>query len=381
MKVKKYIAPSMNEAMNKVRVDLGDEAVILNSKLVYSGGFLGLFKKKNIEVIAAVDPNTVKTPIEAKGRLEQVERQPKKAFDSIQPIPEKTSIMEKEMEELKNMILKLSSQSMPEMNQYPEDIRIILSHLYTQEIEGQIVSELGEVLLHKWRETKDPVTREQINAWTQTKLLEEISSVEFGGISYTKKFINVIGPTGVGKTTTLAKIAANAVLNNRKKIAFITTDTYRIAAIEQLKTYGNLLNVPVEVVYKLADFKQAVEKFKEYDLIFIDTAGRNYQDEKYVKELREVIDFDSQMETFLVLTMTAKQRDLENMINQFKAIPIDKFIFTKLDETSSYGMMINLIKKYEIGGAYLTMGQDVPDDIVEADQNKIIDYVIKGNQP
>ncbi|RDI47440.1 flagellar biosynthesis protein FlhF [Falsibacillus pallidus] len=381
MKVKKYIAPSMNEAMNKVRLDLGDEAVILNSKLVYSGGFLGLFKKKNIEVIAAVDPNTATTPIEAKGRLEKVERRPKKADQAIQPTPEKTSIMEKEMEELKNMILKLSSQSMPEINQYPEDIRIILSQLYTQEIEGEIVSKLGDSLLHNWRETKDAVTRERIIEWTKVKLMEEISSVEFGGISYTKKFINVIGPTGVGKTTTLAKIAANAVLNNKKKIAFITTDTYRIAAIEQLKTYGNLLNVPVEVVYKLADFKQAVEKFKDYDLIFIDTAGRNYQDEKYVKELREVIDFDSEMETFLVLTMTAKQRDLENMINQFKTIPIDKFIFTKLDETSSYGMMINLIKKYEIGGAYLTMGQDVPDDIVEADPIRIIDYVIEGNRP
>ena len=165
----------------------------------------------------------------------------------------------------------------------------------------------------------------------------------FGGVSFTKKYINVVGPTGVGKTTTLAKIAAECILKYKKRVAFITTDTYRIAAIEQLKTYANILNVPLEVCYNLNDFQQATRQFESYDMVFIDTAGRNFRNQKYVEDLRNIIDYNQDMETFLVLSLTAKQIDMEDIYKQFSLISIDKMIFTKADETSTYGAMFNII--------------------------------------
>ena len=106
-------------------------------------------------------------------------------------------------------------------------------------------------------------------------------------MGFNKKYINIVGPTGVGKTTTLAKVAAETMLNQRKKVAFITTDTYRIAAIDQLKTYAKILNIPIEVAYNLEDFKRAADRFSHYDIVFIDTAGRNFRNEQYVKDLEK----------------------------------------------------------------------------------------------
>ncbi len=174
-----------------------------------------------------------------------------------------------------------------------------------------------------------------------------------GGLTYEKKYINVLGPTGVGKTTTIAKMAARSVLEKKKKIGFITTDTYRIAAIEQLKTYAGLLQAPVEIVYNAEDYENAIKKLDYLDIIFIDTAGRNYKEAKYVNDLQRLINFSEQAESFLVVSLTAKERDIESIIEQFNKIPIEKFIFTKLDETNSIGTMFNLMIKYNKGTCLL----------------------------
>lgn len=199
----------------------------------------------------------------------------------------------------------------------------------------------------------------------------------FGEISLAKKYINVIVPTGVGKTTTLAKIAANIILRQQKSVGFITTDTYRIGAIEQLKTYANILDVPLEVCYSLEDFEHATKKLEECDVILIDTAGRNFRNKKYVEDLMQVVDYKREMETLLVLSMTAKQDDLEEIYQQFSAIKIDAFVFTKLDETSSYGAMINLIVACKKGAAYITTGQNVPDDIVPATPEELVNKLFE----
>ncbi|RKJ07476.1 flagellar biosynthesis protein FlhF, partial [Butyricicoccus sp. 1XD8-22] len=181
-----------------------------------------------------------------------------------------------------------------------------------------------------------------------------------------KKYINVFGPTGVGKTTTIAKMAARSVLEKKKRIGFITTDTYRIAAIEQLKIYANLLQAPIEIVYNAQDYERAVQKMENVDLVFIDTAGRNYKEGKYVSDIKELIDFRDMSESFLVLSLTSKEKDMEIIIEQFNDVPIEKFIFTKIDETNSIGTIFNLMIKYNKGLAYYTDGQEVPEDIQEA---------------
>src|SRR5690606_1884729 len=140
-----------------------------------------------------------------------------------------------------------------------------------------------------------------------------------------KKFINFVGPTGVGKTTTIAKLAAQAVLKENKKVAFITTDTYRIAAIDQLKTYAELLQVPLEIIYEDKDFSIAIEKFRNYDLVFIDTAGRNYRDKKYIDDLKKLFGKKNAIHTYLVLSLSMKEEDMFTVAENFLDFHFDQF--------------------------------------------------------
>ena len=276
------------------------------------------------------------------------------------------------------MISTLNSKN--QFEKFTDIVQEILLYLKKQEVNDSTLFHLGEYLEERINldsfstDPKDEWAHKEVNRFLQDYLL----GIDSGGMSYKKKYINVIGPTGVGKTTTLAKMAAEAVIEKRMKIAFITTDTYRIAAIEQLKTYAGLLNVPVEVVYKMDDFKKAIEKFQDYDHVFIDTAGRNFREKKYVDDLKEIIDFKHQMETYLVLSLTSKEQDMREIISQFASVGIDRFIFTKLDETSSYGSMINVMTEVKIGAAYVTTGQDVPEDIIEMNDDEIAHLLMKG---
>ena len=154
-------------------------------------------------------------------------------------------------------------------------------------------------------------------------------------------------------------------------MAFITTDTYRIAAIEQLKTYARILNVPLEVAYNVDDYKAAIAKLSDYDVILVDTAGRNFRDSKYITQLTNLIDEVPGIFTYLVLAITVKPKDLHDVFEQFKQIPLKEVIFTKVDETTQYGSMLSITLLNNIGIAYLTNGQDVPDDLIKPDPTSI----------
>lgn len=373
MKVKKYVAQNMAEAMKQIRQELGDEAVILNSKVTHTGGWLGLFKKKKLEVIAALDMERKpsKVFVKEKKREQHPQHPNQKSFESNKNLHE-------EINEIKRMVQDITINQPIQMQNYPEPIQIFCEKLYSQDLNMNIIHSLGDVLLKQWRSSQMDPSVQEISEWAKKHFTEILSQYDNGGSNVRKKYINLVGPTGVGKTTTLAKIAAGEVINNRKKIAFITTDTYRIAAIEQLKTYANLLNVPVEVVYKLEDFQKAVKKYEDYDHVFIDTAGRNYREMKYIEELQKLIDFKQDIETFLTLSMTMKERDIQEIIKNFEILSIDKFIFTKLDETSTYGTIVNIMVQNKKGVAYLTYGQDVPDDVEVGSSQAIIKHLFEG---
>lgn len=387
MKVKKYTASSMPEAMKQVRAELGSDAVILNSRVIQTGGFMGFFRKNNIEVIAAIDPDTEISMEPAKQEKSQRDPLIKKSLKANEHLPilqqanpavqisNGNSELIKEIAQLKELLKSKGVQ--PDIPvSLPEPVSRQLQYFKIQELETELIDELAATLLEKWYLGGGAANTEEIGKWSAEAFAQKLADHSFGGISFQKKFVNVIGPTGVGKTTTLAKIAAECVLKHQKKVAFITTDTYRIAAIEQLKTYAKILDVPIEVCYNIEDFQTATIRFKDYDVVFIDTAGRNFRNQKYVSDLRNVIDFNNDMETFLVLALTSKQKDMEEIRNQFSLIHIDKFIFTKLDETSVYGAMLNMSQKFSTGIAYLTNGQDVPDDLIEANPKIIVNTIL-----
>lgn len=374
MKVKKYVANTMPEVMKKVRNDLGHDAVILNSKEVETGGFFGFFTKKSIEVIAAIDTTlTVRKPEPARKVIER-------KVETERIDDRKNVEIMNEIQQLKSLIQTMSNEKVDSNKEYPEPFAKVDDHLSAQEVSQSLRLVVMKEALKRWYNLDDTEKKEElILQWVKEILSEEIAGIDMGGITFQKKFINIVGPTGVGKTTTIAKIAADSVLKKRKKVALITTDTYRIAAVEQLRTYAKILNIPLEVVYSVDDFKKAKELFADYDLVLVDSAGRNFRNRLYVEELKKVIDFNDEVETFLVLSLTSKYRDMEAIYEQFSLINIQKLIFTKKDETSYYGAMLNMVAKYRIGVAYITTGQNVPDDIIEGSSERMIDMIVESD--
>ncbi len=391
----------MPEAMKQIRAELGNDAVILNSKIITTGGFLGFFKKENIEVIAAIDE-----VVQAERNM-QFEQPKVKVKPIVKPMPtlvdreevlipsrsvepsiprslrkQPTSEENKKLDEdmmaeiagLKKMLLTITEQQ-PDLP-LPEPVQKCGQRLLDQEVPKDIRDELISSLLQKWYTNGSGANEREVKKWLRQELYDRLSTLSFGGITFTKKYINLVGPTGVGKTTTLAKIAAECALKYKKRVALITTDTYRIAAIDQLKTYAKILNVPLEVCYSLEDYKQACESFKDYDIVLIDTAGRNFRNQQYVEDLKKVVDFERDMETFLVLALTAKQKDMSDIYEQFSLIKINKFIFTKADETSTYGAMLHMMKSSHIGVAYITNGQNVPDDMISANREQVTNLIL-----
>jgi len=384
MKVKKYVATSMQEAMKKIRSEMGNDAVILNSKMIQTGGFLGFFTKKKIEVIAAMDPDV--SPIETK-TVKNVRKEASKplvkdnGLDIAQQVQTNSQInidqlqLLDELSDLKRLLKSVSTNEKIDM--YPQPLKKVLENMIEQEIAPVLRSQLMAELLDFWYVRKGNISDEELLEKQHEFFAHHLADLEFGGISYKRKYINVIGPTGVGKTTTLAKLAAECVLQRKKKVAFITTDTYRIAAIDQLKTYAKILDVPIEICYTIEDFKQAKQKLAMYDYVFIDTAGRNFLEPKYVSDLQKIIDFDDEMETFLVLAATAKPTDMLAVFKQFSVIPIHKLIFTKLDETSTRGSLFDVMMNTKKGIAYTTHGQNVPEDIEVATRDRIVEQMLR----
>ncbi len=397
MKMKKYYASSIPEAMKLVRAELGEDAVILNSKVVINKKFFGIIKKKSFEVVAGIDSMEPKNlapapavvpeiPLKKENvRLQEITHAVQAKIHQGQTqqdvsLHEDTGIpdeLRKEIADLKSLMQSMHKKTT--QAQYPDELFPFIEYLRQQELSEELITEIGDELFMHFREASE-INFSQCKLITKNLLRKRLEDLPIGGISYERKYINVLGPTGVGKTTTIAKMAARAVLEKKKKIGFITTDTYRIAAIEQLKTYAGLLQAPVEIAYNATDFEQAVHRLAHLDLVFIDTAGRNYKEVKYVDDLQRLIKFDDQAESFLVLAMTTKEKDMANIIEQFKKLSIEKFIFTKLDETNSIGTMINLMIKYNKGLAYYTNGQEVPEDIEEANLEAVLNLFFQGEE-
>lgn len=369
MKVKKFIASSMPEAMKQIREELGIDAVILNSKEIHQGGFLGLFKKRKIEVVAVLDPQPIARYETNKESLHHVR-------NSNEQMRNETNPDSTILQEIKYMKKILEQQVKHSDDIYLPDYQVAYQYLIEQEVEETLARKLIESVITTHKERDQLVTRESVFTSLQIEMQRRLKNVSFQGITYDQQIIQFVGPTGVGKTTTLAKIAANCMLVDRKSIAFITTDTYRIAAIEQLKTYARILDVPVEVAYTIEDYHQAIKKFAAYDLILVDTAGRNFRDPKYIKELEKSVFPDTK--SFLVLSLTAKPNDIIDIYKQFEHISINEVIFTKLDETLQYGSMINIALNHQVGIAYVANGQDVPEDLINPNPKVISHYILQG---
>lgn len=454
MRVKRYVVESMPDALQKIRSDLGKDAVIINTKEIRTGGFLGMFSKKKIEVIAATDtaspggsaagskPNAgtasaaaksgalaaqafatsaKKTAAAAYGaQTVKEEKRPDLAFPEVpdvlppepatfqvpvqtaapapfmppQEVPTpgvpvqrtqaavtvkgKEDLLLEELKQMKEIMYRLSQQHGSPEPPNPA-IQRFEQRLLDQEVEPYLVRELLARVTEEAEGSGAELTDTFVKQSLQHQLLKLLRTEGCKSIEADTRIAHFVGPTGVGKTTTIAKLAAEQVLKHHRKVGFITSDTYRIAAVEQLKTYATILNVPLEVVFSPSDLTKAFYNLKECDLIFMDTAGRNFRNEMYVSELNALLTSNGKSETFLVLSLTTKYKDMKAITDNFSKFKLHKVLFTKMDETDSYGAVLNLIREFGLQTSYIANGQNVPDDIKVLQEQQIIDLILEDN--
>jgi len=382
MRVKRYVVSALPEAVSLIRSELGKDAVILNTKEIKVGGFLGMFRKKKMEVIAAIETGQA-TPTakpqrnpnpEVDAVVEQILQTAQRTATAVMEPPtiavtepqkekkEREQHIIEEIRDLREYMLKLSKQQ-SNLSAMSEHLLVLREHLTEQEMESQWIERLIQAISDKEAEDKIVYSKEQVWELAAEMLEEWLQPYSGSSISSHVRVVHFVGPTGVGKTTTIAKLAAEQTIKHGKKVGFITSDTYRIAAVDQLRTYANILNVPLEVVFSQMDLPRAFKQLEERELIYMDTAGRNFRSELHVSEVNSLLQTTEPNETVLVLSMTGKTKDMSAVANHFCKYGVRKVLFTKLDETSVYGAIFNLIMNFELLPTYMASGQTVPDDI------------------
>ena len=279
--------------------------------------------------------------------------------------------LQSELAQMKAMLVQVVSKE-----KTPEDEMSLQQALKRQDVESDIIDDVvlqlpAEAIL---ADKDTPLALEGL-----TKYLSDNVQMADGLELKTRKrkIAALLGPTGVGKTTTLAKIAAQCVLEKGISTAFITADTYRISAVEQLKTYADILGLPIAIVYTPDELKEAIQKFRQKQLILIDTAGRSQHNRRQMAELKDFLAVNQNIEKYLVLSATTKNEDAKDIIDKFSVCKPDKVIFTKTDETKSLGIILNILRKKSMRLSYLTNGQSVPDDIVPAQAGKLAELFLR----
>ncbi|KOP67652.1 flagellar GTP-binding protein [Bacillus sp. FJAT-18019] len=275
-----------------------------------------------------------------------------------------------ELKEMKEWIARLSRQNL-QAKPLPEPLQHIRDKLLNQDLSAKLTEEWVTTAEEAWTSSQMQMSEAELLNVIYQQAEKFLADRTGDGVQPETRIVYVAGPTGVGKTTTIAKIAAEQLFRNQRKVGFITSDTYRISAVEQLRTYASILNVPMEVVQSPGDMQRALQKLQECDLILMDTAGRNYRNELLVSELQSLFSHSDQSETYLVLSLTSKSSDMIEIADHFNKYALDKVIFTKMDETGSYGSLFNLLDAHNLRLSYMTNGQNVPDDLLLADSEQL----------
>jgi flagellar biosynthesis protein FlhF len=353
MIIKRYIVDNMNEAMVKIRYELGNDAVIVSQRKIKQGGFLGLFKARKLEVTAAADDRS------------------KRAKESI----ESRDAVQNEILELKSMIKSLMSQK--EENTFSSK-KEGKSKIKQKLINNDIPEEIVEYLYEKIKQNN---SNKKLTPKTYEKEIKnEIENLIMVDENRGGRIQVLIGPTGVGKTTTIAKLASLYTLYKNKKVGLITLDTYRIGAVEQLKTYAEILGVPFEVAISSKDIVSAVEKMGDCEIIFVDTTGRNSKNIMQVSETRKYIEEIKPDKVHLVLSMTTKEKDIKSIIENYRVVNYNSLILTKVDETDTLGSILTSLYYSKVPVAYICAGQNVPDDLEEAKKEQLIKLILGAEE-
>lgn len=406
MKLKRFEGATEQECIKMIREQLGKDALVLNIKKVKPRGLFSQFKKAHVEVMAAyedkplvkVDDNMLDKSAEEKSSVgadfNRALKEVYKASDKksgaeekavsapvskpapvLEPMPkkeQKINELEKKLNDTEGLLdfvmnqLSASQALISGKRKYDSTLlQFFHENLLCQEVNEEIIEELLSDI-----DNVENIDSLDINLIVKIvynriiKILGEPVPLNIEKKGEFAKLIAFIGPTGVGKTTTIAKLSSEFIINKGASVAFITADTYRIAAVEQLKVYAEILNCEVSVVYSPEDLQETVKTLRPiYDLVFVDTAGRSHKNKENVEELQEFLKELKDAEIYLVLSITTKYEDLIRIINTYAQIANFKIILTKLDETACLGSILNICHETGNSLSYVSMGQNVPNDL------------------
>lgn len=370
MDIKTFRAKTMQEALNLVRQEMGMEATVLHTRELNTGLLRRMFLGKQYEIAATQE---MAAPIRAP---EPVAHQIQESFVEQSSSYESPVTLElgngnfdfqedahSELDDLNAIASQLQQRSTQSPKPHLTDA---LFQAYTDMIESDIDQDIAQELLDALQSNPQVDMSNQFSMQTElaTLLQQEFSCS--GAISTSAgqgRVVALVGPTGVGKTTTIAKLAANFRLRENKRVGLITVDTYRIAAVEQLRTYADIIDLPMEVVSTPREMREAVSRMSDLDLVLMDTAGRSPRDEVKIQELRSMLSEAEPDEVHLVLSAVAGSRSLISTAEKFATVGTTSMLITKLDEATCLGNLLGLTRACGLPISYLTDGQNVPDDI------------------
>lgn len=410
MIIKKYVGKTEEEASAQAKAELGENVVIMNVRNTRKKGFLGFLKKQQVEVTVALEEENERYPVESERRQEEdiketfrqvaqavgvspkVEKAPQaleEKLDTIhsmiekqlmQPEKEEEKAEKKEKEVVKEPAKDASKEEdKEESSEMLRFVKLLYNTMLDNEVNekyaNQIIDEMEKNALPNL-----PFDHALANVYQKMILkfgkADPITPAENG-----PKVVFFVGPTGVGKTTTIAKVASKFSVEQHKKVALLTADTYRIAAAEQLRTYANILEVPFRVIYSVEEMTTALRDLRGFDYILIDTAGHSHHNQVQKDNMNAFIhslDGMVEKEVHLVLSATTKYRDLLSIADTYTGMTEYKIIFTKLDETTTLGNLLNLKLYTGASLSYVTCGQNVPDDIEIFNPQKTVKQLLGG---
>ncbi len=412
MIIKKFVEKTEEAAIETAKKELGANVVVMNVKNVKPKGFFAFLKPQMIEVTVALEEENANreesVPVDVKAAVSAINDVVVSSINNAQATQQaetRTSMgllasaeeiggkkennaIEERLDSLQSLLEqqlqkpdeeKKEEVKKEEVSETDTFMKLLYKTMLENEVDevyaGQIIEEIEKV-----NKPNSPFDFALANTY-QKMILKFGKPVGITPSEKGVKMIFFVGPTGVGKTTTIAKIASRFQVDDKKKVALLTADTYRIAAAEQLRTYANILEVPFRIVYAIEEVEQALTDFKDYDYILVDTAGHAYNNTAQKEAMSKFIhsvDDKVEKEVFLVLSATTKYKDLISIADAYKEMVDYKLIFTKLDETTTLGNLLNLKLYTGASLSYVTHGQNVPDDIENFNPQKTVKRLLGG---
>lgn len=381
---KTFKAPTYKEAVLNAKMEMGSNVYIIGRKEVKEGGFLGLFAKNFTQITVAKSEDSIKGLQQKKeinpGAL-QADRalqagastRGKSTFQSEQSKIGEESALLKELNEIKTRLKEIADLKDRDTEKpYLEKLLTILNEndFSVEYIEQLRLKFEGELTL---KEVQDPAVLEERFKGYIRESIETSGPIQIG--KGKPSVVVLVGPTGVGKTTTIAKLAATYGVLQKRKVELLTIDSYRIAAVEQLEKYAQLMQIPFIVINSREEFKNTILNSKS-EIIFVDTAGRSQKNNLGLAEMRNILDGAKiNLDIHLLLSATTKYRDALDIMTRFNQFMYNKVIITKMDETNTIGSLLSIMNR-DKKLSYFTTGQGVPDDIEIAEKEKLLDMIM-----